>query len=71
MDWCESRSCTIGHINLGTKQVRPVREICMLGAMAMVLLISAVLMIRTLAALRGVDPQTLRIAIPKQLIPDA
>jgi predicted permease len=48
-------------------------------AMAMVLLISAVLMIRTLAALRGVDPgfadanqvQTLRIAIPKQLVPDA
>jgi predicted permease len=48
-------------------------------AMAVVLLISAVLMIRTLAALRGVDPgfadanhvQTLRIAIPKQLIPDA
>jgi predicted permease len=48
-------------------------------AMAMVLLISAVLMIRTLAALRGVDPgfadashvQTLRIAIPQQLIPDA
>ena len=47
--------------------------------MAMVLLISAVLMIRTLAALRGVDPgfadanhvQTLRIAIPKQLVPDA
>jgi len=48
-------------------------------SMAMVLLISAVLMIRTLAALRGVDPgfadanhvQTLRIAIPKQLVPDA
>jgi predicted permease len=48
-------------------------------AMAMVLLISAVLMIRTLAALRGVDPgfadsnhvQTLRIAIPRALIPDA
>jgi predicted permease len=48
-------------------------------AMAMVLLISAVLMIRTLAALRGVDPgfadanhvQTLRITIPQQLIPDA
>jgi predicted permease len=48
-------------------------------AMAMVLLISAVLMIRTLAALRGVDPgfadanhvQTLRIAIPQQLVPDA
>jgi predicted permease len=48
-------------------------------AMAMVLLISAVLMIRTLAALRKVDPgfadanhvQTLRIAIPRQLIPDA
>lgn len=48
-------------------------------AMAMVLLISAVLMIRTLAALCGEDPgfadanhvQTLRIAIPKQLIPDA
>ena len=48
-------------------------------AMAMVLLISAVLMIRTLAALRGVEPgfadanhvQTLRIAIPQQLIADA
>lgn len=48
-------------------------------AMAMVLLISAVLMIRTLAALRGVEPgfadanhvQTLRISIPQQLIPDA
>jgi predicted permease len=47
-------------------------------AMALVLLISAVLMIRTLAALRGVDPgfadakhvQTLRIAIPNQLVPD-
>ena len=47
-------------------------------AMAMVLLISAVLMIRTLAALRCVDPgfadanhvQTLRVAIPPQLIPD-
>jgi predicted permease len=47
-------------------------------AMAMVLLISAALMIRTLAALRDVDPgfadanhaQTLRIAIPQQLIPD-
>jgi predicted permease len=48
-------------------------------AMALVLLISAVLMIRTLAALRGVDPgfadanhvQTVRIAIPQHLIPDA
>lgn len=48
-------------------------------AMALVLLICAVLMIRTLAALRGVDPgfadanhvQTLRIAIPQQLIADA
>jgi predicted permease len=48
-------------------------------AMAMVLLISAVLMIRTLAELRNVDPgfadadhvQTLRIAIPQQLVPDA
>jgi predicted permease len=48
-------------------------------AMAMVLLISAALMIRTLAALRSVDPgfsdanhvQTLRIAIPQQLVPDA
>lgn len=47
-------------------------------AMAMVLLISAALMIRTLAALRGVDPgfkdanhvETLRVAIPPQLIPD-
>jgi len=47
-------------------------------AMAMVLLVSAVLMIRTLAALRGVDPgfadanhvQTLRISIPSQLVPD-
>jgi predicted permease len=48
-------------------------------AMAMVLLISAVLMIRTLEALRGVDPgfadanhvQTLRVAIPRPLVPDA
>jgi predicted permease len=48
-------------------------------AMAVVLLISAVLMIRTLKALRSVDPgfadanhvQTLRIGIPQQLIPDA
>lgn len=48
-------------------------------AMAMVLLISAVLMIRTMAALRRVDPgfadadhvQTLRIAIPQQLIADS
>ncbi|HEV2136112.1 MAG TPA: ABC transporter permease [Terracidiphilus sp.] len=48
-------------------------------AMAMVLLISAALMIRTLAALRGVDPgfadashvETLRISIPQQLIADA
>jgi predicted permease len=48
-------------------------------AMAMVLLISAVLMIRTLAALRGVDPgfadanhvQTLRIVIPQQVVADA
>ncbi len=48
-------------------------------AMAMVLLISAVLMIRTLAALRSVDPgfadahhvQSLRVAIPQQLIADA
>jgi len=47
-------------------------------AMAMVLLISAALMIRTLAALRSVNPgfadanhvQTLRIAIPQQLIGD-
>jgi len=46
-------------------------------AMAMVLLISAVLMIRTLAALHAVDPgftdaghlETLRISIPDQLIP--
>jgi predicted permease len=48
-------------------------------AMAMVLLISAVLMIRTLVALRGVDPgfadanhvETLRITIPQQLVSDA
>jgi predicted permease len=48
-------------------------------AMAMALLIGAVLMFRTLAALRGVDPgfsdadhvQTLRIAIPQPLIADA
>jgi len=48
-------------------------------AMAMVLLVSAVLMIRTLAALRNVDPgftdpnhlETLRISIPQQLVPDA
>jgi predicted permease len=47
-------------------------------AMALVLLVSAVLMIRTFAALRHVDPgysdpahiQTLRVAIPPLLIPD-
>ncbi len=48
-------------------------------AMALVLLVAAALMIRTLAALRAVDPgfadanhvETLRIAIPQQLIADA
>ena len=48
-------------------------------AMALVLLVAAALMIHTLAALRHVDPgfadashvQTLRVAIPQQLIPDA
>ncbi len=48
-------------------------------SMAMVLLISAVLMLRTAAALRSVNPgfsdanhlETLRIAIPPQLVPDA
>lgn len=48
-------------------------------AMAMVLLIGAVLMIRTIVALRAVDPgfadanhvQSLRIIIPQQLVPDA
>ena len=47
-------------------------------AMALVLLVSAVLMIRTFAALRNVDPgfsnpahiQTLRVAIPPSLIAD-
>jgi len=47
-------------------------------AMAMVLLVSAVLMIRTLAALHGVDPgfadanhlQTFRVSIPQHLIAD-
>ena len=47
-------------------------------AMALVLLVSAVLMIRTFAALRNVDPgfsdaahlQTLRVAIPQSLIAD-
>lgn len=60
------------------QRVRNLLVIAQVG-MAMVLLISAVLMIRTLAALRGVDPgfadathvETLRIGIPQQLIPDA
>ena len=47
-------------------------------AMALVLLVSAALMIRTFAQLRSVDPgfadaahlQTLRIAIPDSLVPD-
>ena len=47
-------------------------------AMALVLLVSATLMIRTFAALRGVEPgfsspanvQTMRISIPDQLIPN-
>jgi predicted permease len=48
-------------------------------AMALVLLVSALLMIRTFVALRNVEPgfadaahvQTLRISIPDQMIPDA
>jgi predicted permease len=56
------------------------RNVLVVGqvAMALVLLVSALLMIRTFAALRGVDPgfadaahiQTMRISIPGQLIQD-
>jgi predicted permease len=56
------------------------RDVLVVGqvAMALVLLVSAVLMIRTFAALRNVDPgfadaahvETVRISIPQQLEPD-
>ena len=70
-----------GRTTSASRDRRRMRNLLVIAqvAMAMVLLISAVLMIRTMAALRNVDPgfadanhvQTLRIAIPQQLVPEA
>jgi predicted permease len=72
---------SVGRTSSASRERKRGRNLLVIAqvAMAMVLLICAVLMIRTLAALRSVDPgfadgshvQTLRIAIPQQLIADA
>jgi len=69
-----SRTATAGRARHRSRNVLVVAQ----TAMALVLLVSAVLMIRTFAALRQVEPgfsdpahiQTFRIAIPESLIPD-
>ena len=70
-----NRTASTGRVRQRSRNVLVVAQV----AMALVLLVSALLMIRTVAALRSVDPgfadadhvQTLRISIPDQLIPDA
>ncbi len=69
-----SRTATSGRARNRSRNLLVVAQ----TAMALVLLVSAVLMIRTFAALRHVEPgfsdpahiQTVRIAIPESLIPD-
>lgn len=69
------RTSSTGHARQRSRNVLVIAQV----AMALVLLVSALLMIRTFAALRSVQPgftdarhvQTVRIAIPQQLIPDA
>jgi predicted permease len=69
-----SRTASASRTRQRTRRVLVVAQV----AMALVLLVSALLMIRTFLALRNVDPgfadashvQTLRIAIPEQLIAD-
>jgi predicted permease len=69
-----SRTASTGRRHQRSRNVLEVGQV----AMALVLLVSALLMIRTFAALRDVDPgfadaahiQTMRISIPDQLIQD-
>jgi predicted permease len=69
-----SRTATAGRARHRSRNLLVVVQ----TAMALVLLVSAVLMIRTFAALRNVEPgfsdpaqiQTVRISIPESLIPD-
>ncbi|HZD51006.1 MAG TPA: FtsX-like permease family protein, partial [Silvibacterium sp.] len=69
-----SRTATSGRARNRSRNLLVIAQ----TAMALVLLVSAVLMIRTFAALRHVEPgfsdsahiQTVRIAIPESLIPD-
>jgi predicted permease len=68
------RTTTVSRTRLHSRNVLVVAQV----AMALVLLVSAALMIRTFAALRGVEPgfsmptnvETMRISIPDTLIPD-
>jgi putative ABC transport system permease protein len=68
-----SRTASAGRARQRSRRVLVVAQV----AMALVLLVSAVLMIRTFAALRNVEPgfsgaahvQTMRIAIPELLVP--
>jgi predicted permease len=70
-----SRTASAGQARQRSRNVLVIAQV----AMALVLLVSAVLMIRTFAALRNVEPgfsgaahiQTMRISIPQQLVPDA
>jgi predicted permease len=69
-----SRTASTGRSRQRARNVLVIAQV----AMALVLLVSALLMIRTFAALRNVQPgftdaghiQTVQIAIPEQLIPD-
>ncbi len=70
-----NRTASTGRGRLRTRNVLVIAQV----AMALVLLVSALLMIRTFAALRNVPPgfadarhiQTVQIAIPERLVPDA
>ncbi|HVU46650.1 MAG TPA: ABC transporter permease [Terracidiphilus sp.] len=70
-----SRTVSIGRPRQRARNVLVIAQV----AMALVLLVSALLMIRTFASLRNVKPgftdarhiQTVQIGIPEQLIPDA
>ena len=70
-----ARTASVGRERQHTRNLMVVAQV----AMALVLLISALLMIRTFQALRNVEPgfadarhlQTLRISIPDSLVPDS
>ncbi len=71
---CTTRTSSTSRDRQRTRSVLVVAQV----AMALVLLVSALLMIRTFAALRDVEPgftdpahvETMRIAIPEALVPD-